>query len=128
MGGTCLLLSAMCLFGVSQVENRIAAVAFLAIGFGIMDCMLPCAWAMCLDVGGRHAGAVSGAMNSAGQLGGFVCTAGFGYLVKWTGRYDVPMTVIAVMVLISSGLFFLIDATRPLVVVDSETIESETQS
>jgi ACS family glucarate transporter-like MFS transporter len=80
-----------------------------------MDGMLPCAWAICLDIGDRYAGAVSGAMNSAGQAGGFVCTVLFGYLVSWYGNYNVPVLVIASMVLISSVLFCLIDPTRKIV-------------
>jgi hypothetical protein len=40
-------------------------------------------------------------MNTAGQAGGFVCTVLFGYLVKAFGDYDVPIFVIAGMVMIS---------------------------
>jgi MFS family permease len=115
MGASCLAVSALCLFAVALVENKYLAAILLMIGFGIMDGMLPCAWAMCLDVGQRFAGAVSGAMNSAGQAGGFVCTVLFGYLVSWYGNYNVPVLVIAVMVLISSMLFCLIDPTRKIV-------------
>ena len=31
--------------------------------------MLPVAWSICVDAGGEHAGAISGAMNTAGQVG-----------------------------------------------------------
>ena len=56
-----------------------------------MDCMLPASWANCLDVGGRHAGAVSGAMNSVVQVGGFVSIVLSGYLREWLGSYDAPL-------------------------------------
>ena len=39
----------------------------LALAYAGSDFMLPVAWAVCLDIGGRHAGAVSGAMNMAGR-------------------------------------------------------------
>jgi nitrate/nitrite transporter NarK len=80
-----------------------------------MDGMLPAAWAMCLDVGGRYSGAVTGAMNSAGQAGGFVCTLLFGYLVQASGDYNRPIFVIAGMVMVSAWLFWKIDAARPLI-------------
>jgi predicted MFS family arabinose efflux permease len=108
-------MSALCLFAVALVQNKFAAAAMLMLGFGVMDGMLPCAWATCLDVGQRYAGAVSGAMNSAGQAGGFVCTVLFGYLVSWYGNYNIPIVVIAIMVMISAGLFCLIDPTRAIV-------------
>jgi MFS family permease len=114
VGAGCLAASAFCLFATAVVPNRFAAVALLGLGFGIMDGMLPCAWALCLDIGGRYAGAISGAMNSAGQAGSFVCTVLFGYLVKWYGDYEAPLIVIACMVLASALMFYRIDPVRPL--------------
>jgi predicted MFS family arabinose efflux permease len=113
VGAACLALSAVCLLAAAAAPNKIAAVVFLALGFGVMDGMLPCAWALCLDIGGRYSGAISGAMNSAGQAGSFVCTVLFGYLVEWYG-YDVPLVVVACMVLVSALLFYRIDPLRPL--------------
>jgi len=33
---------------------------------------MACGWGACMDVGGRHAGALSGSMNMMGNLGGAV--------------------------------------------------------
>ena len=77
-----------------------------------MDCMLPSAWSLCVDVGGRYAGAVSGAMNTAGSAGGFVCAAAFGYGVRYFGNYDAPLLVIAGMVTAAAALFWRIDPTQ----------------
>jgi MFS family permease len=87
----------------------------LALAYGVMDCMLPSAWANCMDVGGRYAGAVSGAMNTAVQAGGFLGIVLFGYLVEEFGGYAAPLVVIACMVLLSAVLFSRIDPTRPLI-------------
>jgi nitrate/nitrite transporter NarK len=103
-----------------------SGVILLALGFGVMDCMLPAAWALCLDVGKEYAGVVSGAMNSAGQAGGFVCAVLFGYLVGRFGDYNIPLFVIAAMVLLSALLFWRIDPTRPLVpAADRPTVAEE---
>jgi MFS family permease len=115
LGSVCLALSALLLLATALTTGKVSAVVFLAVGFGVMDCMLPAAWALCLDVGQQYAGAVSGAMNTAGQAGGFVCTVLFGYLVAESGDYNVPLFVIAAMVLLSAALFWQIDPTRPLV-------------
>jgi ACS family glucarate transporter-like MFS transporter len=125
MGSCCLALSALCLLATAFVDSKFVAVALLAAGFGIMDCMLPCAWALCLDIGREHAGAVSGAMNTAGQAGGLMCTVLFGYLIAWYGDYNLPLIVIAAMVFVSAILFLTIDPTRPLIP-DSDPTASET--
>ena len=114
VGIVCLSVAALLLIATALTESKIGAIALLTAGFGIMDLMLPSAWAVCLDIGGQHAGSVTGAMNSAGQFGGFLCTILFGYIVDHYGDYNAPLFVIAAMLLTSALLFSRIDATRPL--------------
>jgi len=59
-------------------------------------------------------------MNTAGQVGGLVCSVQFDYLVNAFGSYDAPLLVIASMVLISAVLFSLVDPTRQLVTQNEE--------
>jgi ACS family glucarate transporter-like MFS transporter len=49
------------------------------------DMTLPPSWAFCIDIGRSHAGVVSGTMNMAGNLGSFVTSLAFPYLLIWTG-------------------------------------------
>lgn len=112
VGAASLMISALFLAAVALTTGKMAGVALLALGFGVMDAMLPAAWAICLDVGGRYSGAVTGAMNSAGQVGGFACTALFGYLVERSGDYNRPIFVIAAMVMVSAFLFWKIDPAK----------------
>lgn len=112
MGSVCLLISAGFLVATAATTGKLTGVALLALGFGVMDCMLPSAWSLCLDIGGRYSGAVSGAMNTAGSAGGFVCTLLFGYLVNAFGDYNLPIFVIAAMVALAACLFWLIDPTE----------------
>ncbi|MEZ5355831.1 MAG: MFS transporter [Bryobacteraceae bacterium] len=114
VGSSCLATAAVLLAATALAQDRGVAVALLTLGFGVMDLMLPSAWAICLDVSGPHAGAVTGAMNTAGQLGGFLCTVVFGYVVGRWGNYDLPLFLIAAMVATAAVLFTRIDASRPL--------------
>jgi MFS transporter, ACS family, glucarate transporter len=82
--------------------------------------MLPSAWAMCLDLGGRYAGAVSGAMNSREQVGGFTCSVLFGYLVRIYGNYNTPLFAIALMLMSSAFVFFRIDSSRLILAEEGE--------
>jgi ACS family glucarate transporter-like MFS transporter len=114
LGGVSLTASALLLLAGGAATDRYSCAILLALAYGAMDCMLPSAWANCLDIGGRFAGAVSGTMNSVVQAGGVISSVLFGYLAGLYG-WDVPMYVIAVMVLLSGLTFATIDPTRPLV-------------
>ena len=115
VGSLSLGASALLLTGMTLTHNKAAIVALSSLGFGVADLMLPAAWAVCMDVSGRYAGAITGAMNTAGQLGGFLCAVLFGYVVQATGNYHVPVWSVAGMVTIAACLFARIDATRSLV-------------
>ncbi len=108
----CLTLAALILAAMATVHGKVAIVTLSTLGFGMMDLMLPSAWALCLAIGGRFSGTATGMMNTAGQAGGFLCTVLFGYVVHATGNYDAPLWLIAGMVLIAAVVFSRIDCTR----------------
>ena len=124
VGSAALIGSATLLLLMSLTRNHAAIGVFSSLGFGIADLMLPAAWALCLDIGGDHAGFVTGVMNSAGQFGGFVCSVLFGYVVQATGSYQTPLRGVAAMVLIAALLFTRIDASRPLLEPSREATHS----
>lgn len=104
------------------VNNTLAAV-FLALAYGCMDAMLPVSWAVCMDVGGGHSGALSGAMNTAGQVASFSSSVAFGWAVKYLlahdfsveASYSLPIYPMAALLLLSGLLFLGINAAEPLV-------------
>ena len=108
----CLTATAGLLVAMSLATGKIAIVLLASAAFAVMDLMLPAAWAMCMAIGGRYGGTASGVMNTAGNLGGFVCTVAIGYIVAGTGNYSLPLQGVAAMVLIAAGIFALIDCTR----------------
>ena len=59
-----------------------SSVVLATLGLGVMDLMLPSAWAMCMSIGGSYGGTATGIMNTAGNLGGWVgAIVLFGYIV-----------------------------------------------
>ncbi len=110
-------LSASAIFTVATVltEHKILALVFLALSYAGSDFMLPTAWAVCLDVGKKYAGAVTGTMNTAGQIGSFLSSVLFGYFVTMSNSYDIPLLPIAAMLAISALLWLKIDPTEPLI-------------
>lgn len=116
IGAFSLAAGALCVLATALSEGRLMGVVLISIGYGCMDLMLPSAWAMCLDIGGRYAGAVSGAMNSSGHIGGFTCSVLFGYLVTHFGTYNAPLFAISAMLMVAAFLFSRIDVSHPIVV------------
>ncbi len=115
LGTSSLAISALCMFLAAFIPGKMAVFVFLSLCFGIFDLMLPSAWALCIDLGKQHAGAISGAMNTFGNNGGFFCGILFGYLVQASGNYNLPLYMIAGMLLISALLFSFINPTKPIV-------------
>lgn len=108
----CLTLTSLFLAAMALYHGKIAVVVLSSLGFGMMDLMLPSAWALCQAIGGRLSGTATGMMNTAGQAGGFLCTVLFGYIVRATGSYNAPLWFIASMVLLSAAIFARIDCAQ----------------
>jgi len=108
-------LSAIFIVCAFLTEDKIWTVVFLALAYAGSDFMLPVAWAVCLDVGGKYAGAITGAMNTAGQAGSFLSTVLFGYIVTATSSYSAPLVPIIVMSFISTIVWLKIDAEKNLI-------------
>ncbi len=123
IGAGGLLLGGVLLAGAAAVSNNSIAAVLLALAYGAMDCMLPVAWAVCLDVGGEYSGAVSAWMNTAGQAASFMSSVALGYAVKalqdhgfsMHDSYNIPVFPLAGMLVVSGLLFLRIRATLPLV-------------
>ena len=122
VGALGLSISALLMLGMSMTRNHAAIVIFSSLGFGTADLMTPVAWAICLDIGGTRAGLVTGIMNTAGQIGGFVCSVLFGYVVAATGSYNTPLWGVAAMVFAAAVLFTRLDPTRQLIVEELQVI------
>ncbi len=72
------------------------------------------AWTLCIDIGGPHAGVVSGAMNMCGNLGGALVSLVVGFCVKRLHSYDAAMYSISVMYLVSAVCWAFVDPSEML--------------
>jgi len=59
------------------------AVIFLSLAIFGADMTLSPSWSVCVDIGKKNSGAVSGTMNMAGNIGSFVTALAFPYLRAW---------------------------------------------
>jgi MFS family permease len=124
VGAACLTITGLLQLATAFVADASAAAALLILAFGVMDGMLPAAWSVCIDVGRRHGGAVSGAMNTSGQAAASICMALSGYLVAWFG-HELQLIIFAIHMFIGAALFALIDPTRPLLAETPATVPAK---
>jgi MFS transporter, ACS family, glucarate transporter len=68
------------------MDSAIGAVVFLSLAIFGADMTLSPSWSLCVDIGKRNSGAVSGTMNMAGNIGSFVTALAFPYLLSWFGE------------------------------------------
>ena len=112
VGAPSLILAGVLMMAATVTKDNAWAVGLLAVGMGVLNMMVPVAWAVCADVSGEHTGAVSGAMNTAGQLGSFVSAVAFGYLVEGLGSYDRALMPLAGMLVVGGMAFAMVDPGR----------------
>jgi MFS family permease len=123
IGGGGLLAGGVFLMLMAATANPVVAGIFLAVSYGCQDSMLPVSWAVCMDVGGKHAGGISASMNMAGQVGSFMSSVAFGYAVSYLRhhhfsvyqQFNLPMYPLAAMLMVSGLLFLRIDPTVSVV-------------
>jgi predicted MFS family arabinose efflux permease len=90
------------------------ALAFLSLAYAGILVQQPNLCAVCLDTGRQHAGAAFGFMNTAAQVAAVASSLGFGYLVGYSGSYNVPLIPMVATLSIGAILWLKIDPTHQL--------------
>jgi ACS family glucarate transporter-like MFS transporter len=107
--------AALCTVVVLFTHQWLGALFLLSLVYGGITFQQPTMFAVCLDIGGEYAGAVVGAMNTAAQIGSFVSSVVFGYLVARYGSYNVPFIPMAALLLIGAWLWLKVDPVQVLI-------------
>jgi len=107
---------ALALVAAILTANPFWTLVFLSLTyfFGV-TLIQPTAFVVCIEIAPRYAGAVAGAMNTAAQAGAFLSSLVFGYLVKLTGSYNVPLIPMVFMLILSALMWLRVDPTEQLV-------------
>lgn len=97
-----------------QQTSALPAVLWFSVAIFGADMTLAPSWSTCMDIGRRHSGVVSGTMNMAGNIGGFITTLAYAYLRDWSGTQNTFFYVAAGLNLVAVVCWLLIDPRRPL--------------
>jgi ACS family glucarate transporter-like MFS transporter len=109
------ILAAFGMLMMANIETPQVAIIFLAIAIFGADMTLSPSWAFCIDIGKENAGAVSGTMNMAGNLGAFVTIIAFPYLYEWTGSFQPFFYVCVVFSAIGVALWLSMNPNKSIV-------------
>jgi MFS transporter, ACS family, glucarate transporter len=99
--------SAMILAGV--IAQPALAAWMIAVAVGMSMFTLGASWSTCLDIGGSHAGVVSAAMNTSGQIGSVLSPLMVTFLLKRFGDWNLPLFVMGGLFLVGAVCWGLIN-------------------
>jgi MFS family permease len=91
-----------------------ASALWLAAAAGLAALGVAPAWSVCLAIGGRHAGVVSGAMNTFGNLGGVMSPIVVGWCLALWSDWEAPLYTVAALYAFSALCWLGVDPTQPL--------------
>jgi MFS family permease len=94
------------------VAAPVAKAVLLALALASADFALGACWAVCLDVGDRHAGVVTGFMNTFGNVGGLVGPIVVSVMVERWGSWTYPFYVTAAVYVMGALAWLSIDPYR----------------
>jgi MFS transporter, ACS family, glucarate transporter len=99
----------------TQIQDPMLAMLMLGMSSFFNDFVMPPAWAACMDIGGRYAGTLSGAMNMMGNIGGALSPLAVGYLLAWTDQnWTLTFYISAAIYSLGAICWLFIDSYTPL--------------
>ncbi len=102
----------LAIVGAIRAVDPYAAAVLLAAAAGLAALGVSPAWAVCLEIGGRHAGVVSGAMNTFGNLGGTLSPIVMGLSLQAWGSWNAALATLVVGYALAALCWLLIDPTQ----------------
>ncbi len=105
------------------VENSIGAALCLSAAAGLAALGVSPVFAVCLEIGGKHAGVVTGVMNMAGNLFAALCPVVVGWCVQHLSSWNIPLMSVATFYLIAAVCWLKIDPTVPIQPPEQKPIE-----
>lgn len=107
-------LAAIGLYLSLQMTTATSTIAFLTLAVFGADMTLSPSWSYCVDIGGKSAGAVSGTMNMAGNIGAFATAIAYPYLKAWYASPEPFFYLAAVLNLVAIVCWLMIRPDRTL--------------
>jgi MFS transporter, ACS family, glucarate transporter len=103
VGGGALALAGLAILGSAVCPYPLISALLISVAGASANFLLGASWGVCLDIAGRHAGVVSGCMNTAGQVGGTLSPIIVALVFSRFGSWTAPLYL--------TGTLYLLGAT-----------------
>jgi MFS family permease len=113
VGGSALAAAGLFTLSATITPSAVVAAVLIALGGASSNFLLGAAWSTCIDIGRSRAGALSGAMNTSGQIGAILSPVLVALVVKHFG-WDAPPYLTGPLFLAGSLCWLLVDPTKPV--------------
>jgi len=114
VGGGALTAAGLFTIAGTLTESPVVVAVLIALGGASSNFLLGAAWGTCLDIGGRRAGAVSGAMNTSGQVGAILSPILIAFVVQRFSNSSAPLYLTGVLFLLGAVCWLWVDPTKPV--------------
>ena len=114
VGAAAYLVAAAALAIAAASHNALLSALTIALATAASMFTLGASWSTAIELGGNHAGVVSAAMNTSGQVGSLLCPLIVAYSVEWFTNWDLPVYLMAALFLLGALCWGFIDPRRPI--------------
>jgi MFS family permease len=108
------LAAAAAMLGSVYASTAVMSAMLIAVAVAASMFTLSASWASCMDIGGAHAGVVSAAMNTTGQIGSIVSPVVAGWTVQRFSDWQAPLLIMGGLYLLSAVLWAFVDPRKRL--------------
>jgi ACS family glucarate transporter-like MFS transporter len=120
VGSVGMLLSGVCILVGARTANPLLAILFLSFGAGFLYFTVGAFWASTIDFTSRHAGTLSGIMNTGANIGGTISPTFTPWLAEQFG-WNIALGVAAIVAALGGLLWLMIKPGDGLRMSDSTT-------
>jgi MFS family permease len=115
VGGAALLIAGVAIIAAAQAGHPLLSALLIALAGAADSFLLGAAWGTCIDIAGPHAGLVTAAMNTAGQVGAFLSPIVLALFLDHSPRdWTTPMLIMGGLYLGGAFCWLFVDPRRPI--------------
>jgi MFS family permease len=114
VGGSALAMAGLFTLSGTLMDSPVAAAVLIALGGASSNFLLAAAWGTCIDIGRSRAGALSGAMNTSGQIGAILSPTLIALVVGQFSTWSAPLYLTGTLFLLGSVCWLWIDPAKPV--------------
>jgi sugar phosphate permease len=114
VGAAAYLVAGAALIVAAAAASPMLSAMMIALATAASMFTLGASWSTAIEMGRNHAGVVSAAMNTSGQIGSLLCPLIVAYSVEWFKSWDLPLYLMGGLFLLGVVCWGLIDPQKPV--------------